>query len=688
VGTAQTPPPDLFTPLAVDRIAAPTAEQNRRIEQIRSLATTESVNLIQINLGALKGNQLHIAIPGLAAFDLSKTGGDSRADREFTWSGAATGTQTANATVVVRNGEVTGSITNLTGLYRILPVGNGVHALVKVDTTKLPPEEPPSFRQKEQQKGALPQVPKARLKMHDTSITQVDVLVAYTPAAKASVPDIDATIALAVAETNQSYKNSNIYMRLNLVDSMELQYSEAGKSFDQILADFAANPTVNQHRDQAAADLSAMIIDQSDYCGLADAIMATASTAFAVVYYDCATGYYSFGHELGHLMGARHNEQMDPTNTPFAYGHGFQHRTPPPTWRTIMAYVNDCGGTCPRLQYWSNPNVNYNGYPMGTTSTNDNARVLNGTRGSVAAFRVPTGPQFPVWGVVSSAGKQSGTPNWGTDFNPTQKWYEINIQAENYYFESAATLITPTFPSNVTGYCNSGSVSGKLLVECFDGAGKPAEPVSFAFASFKQPSAGYTYQGALAFGVVSKSGKKESGSTNFTSTYNSAEKQFEISISGENYFYLNDATVVTPSFATGAEGFCTTNSVNNKLIVKCYDCSGNVVVPVSFGFATLKGPGAYAKPLAFGVVASNGTKQSGTANFTSTFNPASNWYEVAITGQNYFYLTYATAITPSFATGASGFCTSESVNNKLIVQCYDHTGTPVKPVSFGFATFK
>ncbi|HTG32273.1 MAG TPA: hypothetical protein VLB76_05030 [Thermoanaerobaculia bacterium] len=50
-----------------------------------------------------------------------------------------------------------------------------------------------------------------------------------------------------------------------------------------------------------------------------------------------------------------------------------------------MAY--DCSGGCPRLNYWSNPNKLYNTHPMGTTTRNHNARVLNDTRATVAAFR-------------------------------------------------------------------------------------------------------------------------------------------------------------------------------------------------------------------------------------------------------------------------------------------------------------
>jgi hypothetical protein len=684
---AQPRPPELFTPVANNRIANASADQNRRLEQIRARPTTQSVSLMRINLDALKGNELRIAIPGVAAFDISKTGGDLRTARDFTWSGSAPADHGANATVVVRNGDVTGSITSPAGLYRITPVGNGVHALVKVDTKKLPPEEPPSIHQKEQRpQSAVPRP--ADVNLADTGTTQIDVLVAYTPAAKAAVDDIDATIALAVAEANQSYVNSNINIRLNLVDTLQVAYTESGKTFDKILADFVANPVVNQHRDQSAADLSAMIINQTDYCGLADDIMAKASTSFAIVHYDCATGYYSFAHELGHLMGARHNEQADSSTSPFAYGHGLQHRTPAPTWRTVMAYVDGCPGDCNRLQYWSNPDVKYNGYAMGTAATNNNARVLNETRATVAGFRVPSLTQFPVWGVASASGKQSGTPNWGSSFDPAQKWFDVNIQGENYHYLADTTLVTPSVGTGAKAYCTSGSVSNKLLIECFDGAGNAVAPVSFGFATFKQPGSSGAYQGPLAFGVISSSGKKESGTTNWTASFNAAAKQYDIAISGENYFYLSYATIATPSFATGAKGYCTTGSVNNKLVVKCYDCNGNAVAPVSFSFATFKGAGAYQKPLAFGVVSSSGKKESGTANWSTTLKSAAKQYEVAITGESYFYLSYATVVTPSFGTGAKGYCTTGSVGNKLMINCFDKTGNAVIPVSFGFATFK
>ena len=74
-----------------------------------------------------------------------------------------------------------------------------------------------------------------------------------------------------------------------------------------------------------AADVGVLLINNASACGLASGIGSTAATAFAAVYWDCATGYYSFAHEIGHLHAARHDPENDPTTTPYAYGHGYQY---------------------------------------------------------------------------------------------------------------------------------------------------------------------------------------------------------------------------------------------------------------------------------------------------------------------------------------------------------------------------
>jgi hypothetical protein len=155
---------------------------------------------------------------------------------------------------------------------------------------------------------------------------------------------------------------------------------------------------VHTLRNTYKADLvSLFVANGGAYCGMAY-IMTTvattfASNAFSVVDKDCATGYYSFGHEMGHNMGARHDRYVDGTdNSPYKYNHGYYYS--PGKWRTVMAYNDGCsaaGVSCTRIAYWSNPNKFYNGVAMGVSSTSasaaDNRTTLNNTAYTVANFR-------------------------------------------------------------------------------------------------------------------------------------------------------------------------------------------------------------------------------------------------------------------------------------------------------------
>jgi hypothetical protein len=382
----------LFVPLANNRIPKATPEQERRIAQLRKQPTTKDLQLVRINVAALQGDKATVTFPDGKKLNFNRQSIEKKNETNFIWHGTiAEGP--ATATLVVHDGNVTGTIQIGRDLYHIEPVGGGVHAIVQIDTSKFPPEEPTSFKEKETFRPLDLDVRMRKLglsakDLHDSPVS-ISVIVAYTQSAKDSVADIDATIQLAVAEANQAYANSGINIQLNLVGTFLFSYTEAGKTFDTILADFASNSDVNTRRNQAGADLAALIINQPDYCGLADAILAHLCDAFAIVHYSCATGYYSFAHELGHLMGARHDENHDSTTTPFAYGHGYEHNATTTPFRTVMAYACNTGNCEPRVQYFSNPNVNYSGVATGTAATNDNARVLNGTAGSIAAFWNP-----------------------------------------------------------------------------------------------------------------------------------------------------------------------------------------------------------------------------------------------------------------------------------------------------------
>ena len=284
-----------------------------------------------------------------------------------------------STTLVERDGEVAGSFVTAEGAYRIVPLGSGLQALVTVDPSKFPKDEPDSFRAVEVANLGTPAAAPAA--PSNTSPIEIDVLVAYTPAAKAKVADVDLTIDEAIAEANQAFQLSDVHIHMNRVDSFEFPYVEKNKSYGAILDAFSKSPLVGNRRTQSGADLAALLVDQPEYCGLSQSIPAKASTAFSVVHFDCAIfPRYSLAHEFGHLLGGRH--ELSDDNTP-GYAHGSQYTRGNTPWATIMVY--NC--TCMRIQHFSNPRILYDGVPTGTPDHNDNARALNENAPMIAAFR-------------------------------------------------------------------------------------------------------------------------------------------------------------------------------------------------------------------------------------------------------------------------------------------------------------
>ena len=175
-------------------------------------------------------------------------------------------------------------------------------------------------------------------------------------------------------------------MKLRLVHAYQTAYLEEGSHFDHVwrLADKGDGymEEVHELRDTYRADVVILIVDDAQGCGLATRVHPDADEAFAVVHHECAATTHSVAHEIGHIIGARHDLNIDNAMTPFPYGHGYVNGR---KWRDIMSYKDSCGG-CPRIPIWSSPKVLVKGEPAGTPDL-DNARVMSEQAARVAAFR-------------------------------------------------------------------------------------------------------------------------------------------------------------------------------------------------------------------------------------------------------------------------------------------------------------
>lgn len=461
---------DLFT-LVSD--APLTRDQSGHLAEVRTRHTTAQVHVARLSgePGRLLGQGRAVILtlaPDKRYVALGKHVA-KRGDSNVSWSGPLQGV-TGWTDLVLTDKGVTGVIQADQETYSIQPLGGGLHAIARVDRTKLPPAHPPRLLDGaevvepiEPLTGALalalaqsPASLVAQASTDNPSGIWWDVLVVYTPSVAAAYYDISGLIQLAMDQTNQSYVNSNVYARVGLAGSRQVNYSESGRSYSQHLSALQSigdglMDEVPALRNSTVADVVVLLVNDGEACGQAAAILASRTNAYAAVHHSCiGTNTYTFQHEIGHLQGARHDRYVDGSSTPYQYGHGFV--APTGTWRTIMAYGNACGNCAP-VNYWSNPNITYppTGQAMGTVTSEDNARVLNNTARTIRDLATLPNPQNVAH---ANPGVPNALPSLTWTAVPGAEYYVVQgcmIDNGSYYFESC-------FSTAGTPYANSWSV--------------------------------------------------------------------------------------------------------------------------------------------------------------------------------------------------------------------------------------
>jgi hypothetical protein len=122
-----------------------TARQSEVLSAIKKLPTTQTAMVVRVNADALQnGNRISIQINSNNSVSIQNNSRESRDGKTIQWVGTAPSEAVGSTAIIINDNNVTASIQTSEGLYRIRPLGDGLHALVKVDTGKMPMEHPSS----------------------------------------------------------------------------------------------------------------------------------------------------------------------------------------------------------------------------------------------------------------------------------------------------------------------------------------------------------------------------------------------------------------------------------------------------------------------------------------------------------------------------------------------------------------
>ena len=327
---------------------------------------------------------------------------------------------------------VSGSASTAEGAFRVSTIGGGTYSIEEIDASVpwvdgVLPDEPESADPPQPDPGdAAFSLVDPTVSAASSGVSEIDVLVLYTPAAAAQAggeASMRAEVELLFGQTNTAFRNSGVSARVagwaRAVSYLESQ--DVGTDLDLLQGSFDSYlDEVHAMRADLGADLVHLLVaftptrssDGSITCGVAYTGL-DPRAAFGVTLFHSGCRY-TFTHELGHNLGLRHDRYQHFTygnsraaHVPYAYGYSNAETFSPvgggQCWHTVMAYDRHCfdvpggrGFATPVLRF-SSPYRRHpsSGEPLGALGEvethsvygpADAARALELTRTQVAAY--------------------------------------------------------------------------------------------------------------------------------------------------------------------------------------------------------------------------------------------------------------------------------------------------------------
>lgn len=120
---------------------------------------------------------------------------------------------------------------------------------------------------------------------------------------------IESIIQMAINECNEAFRVGGIPTHLRLVHAhFDADYDDTQNTWPVVFNHFTGKTDgymdyIHAMRDHYGADFVSFFVNTRGYCGSAHRpTMPNSERVFSMVRWDCATGHYTFTHELSHNM--------------------------------------------------------------------------------------------------------------------------------------------------------------------------------------------------------------------------------------------------------------------------------------------------------------------------------------------------------------------------------------------------
>lgn len=260
--------------------------------------------------------------------------------------------------------------------------------------------------------------------------TTIDVMILYTQTCLTRMQSEAGMIAAmnqAVSQANLSFQNSGVSCALRLAHHALISFTPTKMSSDllklQRPSDGVLDVAVQLKEQYAVDDVSVWHNYLNDSAGIGFLVNSTAlakNYCFNIVDIDYAVNNRSWVHEVGHNLGMNHDVANSSSEgfRPYSYGHRFTGASTGTLFGSIMAYPPG-----QRVLHFSNPDINYDGVPTGTSAANNAATAVE-TKATVAAARSPLAlsiTQQPQ-GRTITAGQSAPLSITATGTAPAYQW--------------------------------------------------------------------------------------------------------------------------------------------------------------------------------------------------------------------------------------------------------------------------